>query len=602
MQTLPTTLSGFFGFFLKKEWKILLAIQFFFLGWAFDQTLWPLIIEKLIDTLNSISSVRDEMWTAILPYVFMGLGLLLYVELSFRAAGFLTAIGIPRIEAHIRTRMFEYVQNHSYTYFSNNFAGNISNKISDMVDSFSNIIKKVTSVFLPVLVAVIISTTLFAQLHTVFAIILFSWVVIYLSISFLFIKGCDLRADIHSEARSVLSGDIVDSLSNNMTVKLYSRLDYENHQLQRLQKDEQKKHTSALFYTEKMRLALGITSLIGTGVALNWYMLSSWKDGSITTGELVFIFNSAWNIIMMVWVAAIELPDLFRELGRCRQALRLIQEEHGIKDAPSAKEIIVPRGGIFFDHVTFRYNRGHSLFQDKTIAIHPGQKTGLVGFSGSGKTTFMHLILRFYDIQQGKISIDGQDISKVTQHSLRKNIAMIPQDTSLFHRTILENIRYGKLDASKEEVIEAAKRAHCHEFIERFPDGYDTIVGERGSKLSGGQRQRIAIARAILKNAPIFILDEATSALDTVTERYIQDALKYLMEGRTTLVIAHRLSTLIDMTDRILVFSDGRVIEDGVHEELLYSGGHYAQMWGMQAEGFLPDNGAGTDTETVTLF
>lgn len=601
MQPLPTTLAGFFGYFLKKEWKGLLLIQFFFIGWAFDQTLWPLIIEKLIDTLNSISNVREEMWQAIWPYVAMGLGLLIYVEISFRGAGFLSAIVIPRIEANIRTKMFEYVQNHSYTYFSNQFAGNISNKISDMVDSISNIIKKVTSVFAPVLVAVFISTALFTRLHPIFAIILFGWVFVYLSISFLFIKGCDLRADIHSEARSVLSGDIVDSLSNNMSVKLYARSDFENQQLVRLQKDEQKKHTTALFFTEKMRLALGITSLIGTGIALNWFMLVSWQNGTITTGELVFIFNSAWNIIMMVWVAANELPDLFREIGRCRQALRLIQEEHGIKDAQPAKELTVPRGEILFDHVTFRYNRSHTLFQDKTITIHPGQKTGLVGFSGSGKTTFVHLILRFYDVQQGRILIDGQDISKVSQSSLRKNIAMIPQDTSLFHRSLLDNIRYGKLDATKEEVIEASKRAHCHEFIERFPDGYDTTVGERGAKLSGGQRQRIAIARAILKNAPIFILDEATSALDTVTERYIQDALKYLMEGRTTLVIAHRLSTLIDM-DRILVFSDGRVIEDGVHEELLYSGGHYAQMWGMQAEGFLLDNSAAVDTEHVTLF
>jgi ATP-binding cassette subfamily B protein len=223
------------------------------------------------------------------------------------------------------------------------------------------------------------------------------------------------------------------------------------------------------------------------------------------------------------------------------------------------------------------------------VTIQSGSKTGLVGFSGSGKSTFVNLILRFFDVSSGKILIDWQDIKQVTQDSLRQSIALIPQDTSLFHRSLMENIRYGRLEATDEEVFEVSKQAHCDEFIRQLPEGYQTLVGERGIKLSGGQRQRIAIARAMLKKAPILILDEATSALDSVTEKYIQESLHELMTGCTTIVIAHRLSTLAEM-DRILVFSKGSIVEEGTHQQLLALNGHYAKMWKMQAGGFLPDS------------
>ncbi len=257
-------------------------------------------------------------------------------------------------------------------------------------------------------------------------------------------------------------------------------------------------------------------------------------------------------------------------------------------DAPGAIPLKIAKGEIAFENVTFNYIPEHNIFEDKNLKISAGSKVGLVGFSGSGKTTFANLILRYFDVESGMITIDGQDISKVTQESLRAQIAMIPQDTSLFHRSLLENIRYGRLDAPDHEVIDAAKKAHCDEFIDILPEQYHTTAGERGVKLSGGQRQRIAIARAILKNAPILILDEATSALDSVTEKKIQDGLKHLMDRRTCIVIAHRLSTLCGM-DRILVFKEGKIIEDGSHKELIKANGHYAHMWKMQAGGFLPD-------------
>jgi ATP-binding cassette subfamily B protein len=237
------------------------------------------------------------------------------------------------------------------------------------------------------------------------------------------------------------------------------------------------------------------------------------------------------------------------------------------------------------------------VFRGLDITIRPGERVGLVGFSGSGKSTFLNLILRFYDIQQGKISIDGQDISQVTQDSLRRAISMISQEPMLFHRSLRENVRYGSLDASDAEVQDAARRAHAHEFIASLPDGYDSLVGERGVRLSGGQRQRVAIARAVLKNAPIFFLDEATSSLDSVTERQIQDSIEHLMCGRTAIVIAHRLSTIAHL-DRIVVFHAGEVVEDGKHSELLARGGHYARMWSMQAGGFLPDR---EDEDAVRL-
>jgi ATP-binding cassette subfamily B protein len=277
-----------------------------------------------------------------------------------------------------------------------------------------------------------------------------------------------------------------------------------------------------------------------------------------------------------------------RELGMIESALTLVKKGHDITDKPGARPIVIKHGEIACKDVTFGYQKTRPVFKNLNLTLEAGKKVGLVGFSGSGKSTFVNLILRFYDLQSGSIAIDGINIADVTQNSLRSQIAMIPQDPALFHRTLIENIRYGRLDATNEEVITAAQLAHCHEFIGKLDKGYESLVGERGIKLSGGQRQRIAIARAILKNAPILILDEATSSLDSVTEKLIQESLQLLMQGRTTIVVAHRLSTLNDM-DRILVFHKGKVLEDGTKEELLAMDGHFAMLWNMQTDGFLPE-------------
>lgn len=587
---LPKTLPAFFFHFLKKEWKWLLFIQIFSFAWSLDHTLWPVIIMTLIDTITHYAGDKAGVWVALSKPIVMGICLWLIVEIFFRLSGILSARVIPKIEADTRMSMVDYVMHHSHVYFSNRLAGTIANKISDMPQSMTRILQQIMYLFLPVALALLISTILFAQINPYFALILVGWVTVHLGICLAFSRKCDNLSNIHAEARSVLSGKIVDVLTNNSNTRLFARNRFERQYLSHFQQDEARKHWESLWIIEKMKFALGIASFFGVGIAINWYMLYSWQQGHLTAGEVVFIFNTTWNITMMAWLAGLELPLLFKEIGVCRQALTIIQDPHDITDAPGAKPLKVRRGEIAFDHVTFSYpNRRQNLFEDKTIKLEAGEKVGLVGFSGSGKTTFVNLILRYYDIQGGKILIDGQDIAKVTQDSVREQISIIPQDPSLFHRSLMENIRYGRLDATDEEVIEASKKAHCHEFIMKMPEKYASLVGERGVKLSGGQRQRIAIARAILKNALILILDEATSALDSVTEREIQEGLELLMERHTTIVIAHRLSTLSGM-NRILVFKEGKIVEDGTHQELLLAQGHYAHMWEMQAGGFLPDD------------
>jgi ATP-binding cassette subfamily B protein len=287
---------------------------------------------------------------------------------------------------------------------------------------------------------------------------------------------------------------------------------------------------------------------------------------------------------------ATRIRDFITGWGTVNQALKLLELPVEIQDKPNAEQLSVTRGEITFEHVRFHYKGAEALFENKSITIFPGEKVGLVGYSGSGKTTFVNLILRLFEVDKGSIKIDGQDIRDVTQDSLRANISLIPQDPILFHRTLMENIRYGRLSASNEEVIEASRKANAHDFIALLPQGYETYVGERGVKLSGGQRQRIAIARAILKNAPILILDEATSQLDSITENVIQESILELMKDKTTLVVAHRLSTLLSM-DRIIVFDKGNIVEDGTHNELLAQGGLYKTLWEAQIGGFLPDNG-----------
>jgi len=584
---LPTNLPAFFWHFIKKQWFLFALIQLFCFGWALDQTLFPFIFMNVIDLITNMPADRSDMWSILAPTIWMWASLWVMLEFFFRMSGFLGSKVFPKIEADVRMSMFNYVQHHSYRYFNDHLAGTLSNKISDMPKGVTNVIQLVTSVFFPVLLAIFIALGSFFLIQPLFAAIMLTWIMLHLGICLWFSKGCSQYANIHAEARSKLAGKIVDSFTNHITSRLFGRQSQEYRNLLSAQKVEEKKHADSIIYIEKMKLALGFASMLGPGIGITWFMLYAWQNYIITTGEVVYIFNITWNITMMVWVAGLEFPKLFKEIGVCRQSLTVLTDPHDVKDKEDAKVLKITYGTIAFDHVTFCYNKKVKIFDDKSLVIHAGEKVGLVGFSGSGKTTFVNLILRHFDLEKGRILIDGQDISKVTQKSLRQQIALIPQDPSLFHRTIMENLRYGLLEATESEIIEASKKANCHEFIIELPEGYETIVGERGAKLSGGQRQRIAIARAILKNAPILILDEATSALDSVTEQYIQESLTALTAGKTTIAIAHRLSTLSGM-DRILVFKAGKIIEEGSHDSLIKAEGHYSHLWKMQAGGFLP--------------
>jgi ATP-binding cassette subfamily B protein len=319
-----------------------------------------------------------------------------------------------------------------------------------------------------------------------------------------------------------------------------------------------------------------------------FFLLRGFKQGSVTPGDFVLLTTINIAIIGDLWQLSRNIIKFSEYSGNIKQGLSVVLAPHDIQDKTDATVLSLTKGQITFDDVTFHYKHTNPLFKNLSLTIEPGQKVGLVGYSGGGKTTFANLVLRLYEVTDGCIRIDGQAIQNVTQDSLHAHIGMIPQDPSLFHRTLMENIRYGNMEATDADVREAAKRAHAHDFIVNLPDGYASLVGERGVKLSGGQRQRIAIARAILKNAPILFLDEATSQLDSMTERDIQDSLWTLMQDKTTIVIAHRLSTLLHM-DRILVFDRGKIVEDGTHEQLLNNTGLYKTLWDTQVGGFLPD-------------
>lgn len=592
------TVNALIWHYLKEQKSNFILIQLCAFAWTLDHTLWPYWNMKLIDILTNHMGDRSDIFAILTPLILAGITLWFTVEIMFRIGGFLLAKASPKMEANIRLNLFDYVQRHSYNYFSNHFAGSLSNKINDLPPCVSRILQLVQLLFLPVALAVFIAIFIFTSIQPLFGLILLSWIVIHVGICLFFAKKCDTLSHIHAEARSQLAGKIVDSLSNYLNTKLFSRYRYELEYVKQYQEIERKKHEKSLWYVELVKIPLGIFSLIIPGFLLIGLTLYYWKNNQVTNGEVVYILNGSANIMIMTWLAGLELPNFFKETGIAKQALTLIEDPHEIVDDPEAKKLVVTKGEIAFNKVTFHYHPGHALFKDKSLVIHPGEKIGLVGFSGSGKTSFINLILRHYDVEEGEILIDGQNISVVTMESLRNAIAMIPQEPVLFHRTLKENIRYGNLKATDEEVIEASKRAHCHEFISKLPEGYDTYVGERGLKLSGGQRQRIAIARAILKNAPIIILDEATSALDSLTEKMIQEGLEQLLTGKTSIVIAHRLSTIAHL-DRILVFENGEVLEEGTHEELLLHNGRYAEMWQMQAGGFLPETTDVYDDETI---
>ncbi len=581
-----TGVLAFFWRFAKLQKGLFFCMLLLSVTQAVDSTMWPYLLRRVIDVMTEYENSRDLAWAALKGISIWAIPLLFFAEFGFRALGFLIARFLPRLESDIRLAMFDHIQQHTPKYFNQHFSGSLAAKIGDMTTQVNLAINQLFWALLPTLIASIFSLFFFYFVNPLFAGIFALLVVCQITLCIFFAGKCTRVEEAHGQLRSALVGRIVDSLTNNFAVNLFFKFRYERSYIGRLQSEEMVKNRQARETVEYLRVALSATYIIAS-LSINGLMVYLWLNGKISTGQTVQIFDMTWNMFMLLWFASSSIPPMFQAFGIARQALELFDHPKDIVDAPGAGSLKITKGVILFDSVSFNYGKG-LLFEKKKVEIKAGEKVGLVGYSGAGKTTFVNLILRFFQVDSGKILIDGVDISEVTLESLRTQVALIPQDPILFHRTLAENICYGKSDATDKEMIAAAKQAHCHDFISKMPEGYETVVGERGTKLSGGERQRIAIARAMLCKSPILMLDEATSALDSVTEGYIQESLEKLMEGRTTLVVAHRLSTLAKM-DRILVFDKGKIIEEGTHAQLLKRGGHYKKMWALQAGGFLPD-------------
>lgn len=576
----------FFLFFIRKQSLSFFSIWICGLTFSVSQAFFPYFIKKIINKIYSIKPASIDIFI-VLKWPLLSLILSWFIiEVSLRIQGYIILFTIPRFKATIREKVYDYVIKHSCTYFIDNFSGKISQKIFDLPKSCEILFQIINFKLFQITVTLFVSIFLMWSVNIIFCAIILGWCFVQISVSVMFYKKSVQSSKYHAEILSNLNGYLVDSLNNIRTMHLFFRNEYENAYMKKIQGEEIEKNISVLLIIEKIKLIQGILSsiLIITMICL---LIYGWSKEFVTIGDFSLIIMLSINMIELLWNISFQMATMFQEIGSIKSALELIFVEHKIKDIDKACVLKVDRGEIYFKNVSFKYTKHTSIFKNLTMVIKGGEKVGLVGFTGSGKTTFINLLLRFYDTYEGKILIDGKDITNVTQKSLREQISVIPQELCLFHRTIMENIRYGKIEATDKEVIEASKIAHCHEFIEKLKDGYDSIVGERGIKLSFGQRQRISIARAVLKNSPIIILDEATSSLDYITEKIIQKNLDTLMKNRTSIIIAHRLSTLSNV-DRIIVLKEGKIVEDGRKEELLQLNGFFSKLYNAQIDEFFP--------------
>ena len=493
----------------------------------------------------------------------------------------------------IRWQTHRYVLRQSISYFQNDFAGRIANKVMQTGPSLRESMVQVVDAMWFVFVYTGGAIVLFMQNDVKLVWPLLIWLAAYIAAIIYFVPKMKNQSTIMSEARSMLTGRIVDSYTNIMTVKLFAHTHGEDGYARAAMQD----------HTEKFRKMLRISTLFESTVTMTSGFLivatvglavMLWSQGAITLGAVALAAGLVIRINNMAgWIMWV-MTNIFENIGTVQEGMETIARPIAVTDVTDAEPLKVTRGEVRFEKIVFHYGREGGLIQDLSLVIHPGEKVGLVGRSGAGKSTLVNLLLRFHDLEGGRILIDDQDIGRCTQDSLRAQIGLVTQDTSLLHRSVRDNIRYGKPEATEAAVLAAARRAHAHEFIETLKDlhgreGYNAHVGERGVKLSGGQRQRIAIARVLLKNAPVLILDEATSALDSEVEAAIQEQLYNLMKGKAVIAIAHRLSTIAAM-DRLIIMDRGRIVEEGTHDSLLKRGGIYAQLWSRQSGGFLMEN------------
>ena len=553
---------------------------------AVNISLMPLVSKILLNKVIA-SQDLDILSEARLILIALAISIILPSILA-RISDHIWSKFLPQLKNHITHNSLTKLLNQSHNFFLNHFSGSIVNKVRDLFNSTPKIIEIFLYNFLQGFLAIFIAFFTMSSINFFFAFALLTWVAIIIPLAY---KSAILTNRISmnvSNQQGKIMGNIVDIFANIQNIKLFSSAKYEIKRSDKLQEKYTQLYLKRGLYLNKFYTVL---SLISSCYFILCFivLVSLFAHHKVTIGDFILILginNFLHNIIQDFMR---QIRNFLEEVSVIKGALEEIDKEIKIKNHSTILK--VSQGEIIFENVKFSYHHNNPLFSDKSLTIKAGQKVGLVGHSGSGKSTFINLLLRFYEVHEGRILIDGQDISKVSQDSLHDSIGVIPQESILFHRNIIENISYGnKENLTKnqllEKVIDCSKKASADKFIMKMPENYYSQVGERGVKLSGGQRQRISIARAFFKNAPILILDEATSQLDSVTENVIQESLKNLMENKTTLVIAHRLSTL-QMMDRIIVFNKGKIVEDGTHDELIKMNGYYNRLWSAQSGGVL---------------
>ncbi len=535
-------------------------------------------VKHMVDVLSARVVATHTLWWAV--------GLLLAAvagdNLLWRVAGWVSTYAFPAVGADLRVDLFNHLSGHGTRYFVERFPGALAGRITTAANAAWTIENQLTWTTIPPALAVLFSIAVLGAIDLQLTVVLFVIVMILGAvIARIAVREHHLHEQFAGQAASV-SGHLTDVVNNIALVRIFGSAVREKERLQRKIGEEVVAQRASLQSLERLRLFHALSVFIVTAGVLIWAVML-WLDGRISTGDVVLTTTLGFTMLHASRDLAMAVVDLVQQFAKLGEAVQVLGLPHEMEDAPDARPLEVTEGHVSFRNVTFRYPNGRTVLQDVTLDVPAGQRIGLVGRSGAGKSTVLALLQRFYDPEAGDVRVDGQNIAHVTQQSLRQSIAIVQQDISLFHRSLLENLRYGRPDATDEEVLRAVEAAHCREFIQALPEGIHTVVGERGMKLSGGQRQRLAIARAFLRDAPIILLDEATSALDTESEQLIQAALAELCRNRTVIAIAHRLSTL-DAFDRIVVLDRGCVVEDGPPAELRARRGLYSAMYRRQVD------------------
>jgi len=592
----PAGVAAFYWYYIKPIWRpfaVLLVIGF--VGSLIEVMLMA-FVGNLVDMMRAASSPRAFFSENANMLLFMA-----FVAMIARPA--ISAVHdlvknqmiVPSVTTRIRWQTHTYVLRQSLGFFQNDFAGRISTRIMQTGASLRDSVVQGVDAIWYMLVHVAGALFIFWEADARLVVPLLAWIALYAVVLRIFVPRIQKLSTEASEARSWLTGRVVDSFTNILTVKLFAHAEREEAYAKEAMQFHLERHQAAnrnLTLMEFVLYALNGALLVSVAGLALWL----WSNGAVSMGAITVAMTLSIRIIAMSGWILFTVAGIFENIGVVHEGMQTIARDYEVVDRPGARDIVVPKGEIRFEGVSFHYGKVKSVLEEVSLVIKPGEKVGIVGRSGAGKSTLVNVLLRFYDVEGGRVLIDGQDIAGVTQESLRENIGLVTQDTSLLHRSVLDNILYGRPEAGESEAIGAAKRAHAHGFIQELEDlngrhGYAAHVGERGVKLSGGQRQRVAIARVLLKNAPILVLDEATSALDSEVEAAIQESLSELMAGKTVIAIAHRLSTIAAM-DRLIIMDQGRIVEQGSHIELLRKGGLYASLWARQSGGFLTEDAA----------